>query len=261
VKLANGLFSESHQFAGTDEVRTKALQELLDDNTVQAIICARGGYGTVRIIDTLDFAAFSKHPKWLIGFSDITVLHTHIWQHYGIATIHAAMAFSFQPDRIDEENATTLHAVLFGENSTYSFAPDPHNRAGTAKATLLGGNLSVLYSTLGSPSDLDTKGCILFLEDLDEYLYHIDRMMMNMKRNGKLSNLAGLVIGGMNDMRDNTIPFGKTAHEIIAEHVAEYKYPVAFGFPAGHEKKNLALVFGTEYALEVKDNSCLLKKC
>lgn len=260
VKLATGLFSEQHQFAGDDATRAKALQELLDDKDVNAIICARGGYGTVRIIDQLNFSGFNKHPKWLIGFSDITVLHSHILRHHNIATMHAAMAFSFQPQMIDPENAETLRTVLFGENSSYTFNYDQHNRTGKATAKLVGGNLSVLYSLLGSASDLDTTGTILFLEDLDEYVYHIDRMMMNMKRNGKLDKLAGLVIGGMNDMKDNTIPFGKTAIEIIAEHVAEYNYPVAFGFPGGHEKKNLALVFGAEYGFEVKDNESILQK-
>jgi muramoyltetrapeptide carboxypeptidase len=260
VKLATGLFSEQNQFAGDDATRAHALQELLDDPTVNAIICARGGYGTVRIIDQLDFSSFKKNPKWLIGFSDVTVLHSHILRHCGVAAVHASMAFSFQPHMIDPENASTLRTVLFGENSSYTFNYDQHNRTGKATAKLVGGNLSVLYSLLGSQSDLDTTGTILFLEDLDEYVYHIDRMMMNMKRNGKLSNLAGMVIGGMNDMKDNTIPFGKNAHEIIAEHVAEYSYPVAFGFPAGHEKKNLALVFGESYTLDVQDQNSTLQK-
>jgi muramoyltetrapeptide carboxypeptidase len=255
VKLATGLFSEANQFAGDDSIRTDALQELLDDSSVNAIICARGGYGTVRIIDKLDFTSFKAHPKWIIGFSDITVLHNHIIQHFGIATLHAAMAFSFQPHLIDPENGESLRKMLFGEPSSYTFPSTPFNRTGNATAKLVGGNLSVLFSLLGSSSDIDTAGSILFLEDLDEYVYHIDRMMMNMKRNGKLSNLAGLVIGGMNDMRDNTIPFGKTAHEIIEEHVAEYKYPVACGFPAGHEKKNLALAFGCDYILDVGELS------
>ena len=253
VQLAEGIFETDNQFAGTDATRAKALQLLLDDKNVHAIICARGGYGTVRIIDQLDFTTFSQHPKWIIGFSDVTVLHSHIFTHFHIPTVHAAMPITMQAHNTDEESNESLRKVLFGENIHYTFPSQPHNRVGTATGKLIGGNLSVLCSVIGSPSDIDTKDCILFLEDLDEYLYHIDRMMMNLKRTGKLKNLAGLIIGGMSDMRDNTIPFGKTAVEIIVEHVAEYTYPVEFGFGAGHERKNLAMVFGETCILNVSD--------
>jgi muramoyltetrapeptide carboxypeptidase len=250
VKLAAGLFEEAHQFAGDDHNRITSFQAELDDPTVQAIICARGGYGTVRLIDQLDFTNFRLHPKWIIGYSDVTVLHSHIMQHHAIPTVHATMPISMQAHNADAESIASLQKILFGEQPDYSFPAHTLNEPGNASGKLVGGNLSVLYSLLGSASDIDTDGCILFLEDLDEYLYHIDRMMMNLKRTGKLANLAGLVIGDMSDMRDNTIPFGKPAYEIIAEHVAEYAYPVVFGFPAGHTSKNMALVFGENATLQ-----------
>lgn len=258
VKFAEGLFESENQFAGSDDTRAHALQLLLDDPSVKAIICARGGYGTVRIIDKLNFDRFAQSPKWLIGFSDVTVLHNHILRHCEVQTIHAPMAFSMQESLADPQSIEALKQVIFGLPSTYHTQDHPLNRPGVAHAKLVGGNLSVLYSVLGSDSDIHTDGCILFLEDLDEYVYHIDRMMMNLKRNGKLSKLAGLIVGGMNDMKDNTIPFGKTAEEIIFEHTAEYNYPVAMGFAAGHERKNLALMFGHPYRLEVTEKGTTL---
>lgn len=258
VKLAEGLFETDNQFAGNDANRTHALQLLLDDPDVQAIICARGGYGTVRIIDRLNFSLFNQHPKWIIGFSDVTVLHSHIFSHFHIPTLHGPMPITMQAHNNDDESNESLRKVLFGESIRYDFPSHPFNRTGTATGKLIGGNLSVLFSLIGSASDINTDGCILFLEDLDEYVYHIDRMMANLKRSGKLKNLMGIVIGGMNDMRDNTIPFGKTAVEIIAEHVAEYTYPVAFGFAAGHERKNLAMVFGVECSLSADEKRTII---
>jgi muramoyltetrapeptide carboxypeptidase len=259
VKLADGLFEQAHQFAGNDHNRIKALQGLLDEPSVNAIICARGGYGTVRLIDHLDFTAFRLNPKWIIGYSDVTVLHSHVYRHFEIPTLHATMPISMQAFNADAESIESLRKALFGEQPEYHFAAHPLNEPGNATGKLIGGNLSVLYALLGSESDIDTEGCILFLEDLDEYLYHIDRMMMNMKRTGKLNKLAGLIVGGMNDMRDNTIPFGKNAYEIIAEHIAEYSYPVVFGFPAGHEAKNMAMIFGQTATLQ-SGASCFLKQ-
>ncbi len=258
VKLSSTLFETQNQFGGTDEQRAKGFQELLDDPNVKAIICARGGYGTVRMIDLLDFTGFKQSPKWIIGFSDITVLHTHIYTLTGLPTIHGPMLLNMQPERADEESLYQLRKLLTGEQPSYYSGTHSHNKKGKCKGKLVGGNLSVLYSTLGSVSDIDTNGKILFLEDLDEYLYHIDRMMMNLKRNGKLDNLAGLVVGDMSDMKDNAIPFGKTAEEIILEHTSAFNYPVCLGFPAGHEKKNLPLMMGAEYTLEVAENSVSL---
>jgi muramoyltetrapeptide carboxypeptidase len=259
VRFADGLFKQMHQFAGNDHNRIKGLQGLLDAEDVQAIICARGGYGTVRLIDHLDFTAFRLHPKWIIGYSDVTVLHSHIYRHFGIPTLHATMPISMQAHNADAESIQSLQKVLFGERPEYHFRPHDLNEPGNATGKLVGGNLSVLYSLLGSESDIDTDGCILFLEDLDEYLYHVDRIMMNLKRTGKLAKLAGLVVGSMSDMRDNTIPFGKTAEEIIAEHVAEYAYPIVFSFPAGHEAQNRAMIFGETATLH-SGVKCSLKQ-
>jgi len=259
VKLADGLFETYHQFAGDDNKRVRSFQQLLDNDEVKAIVCARGGYGTVRIIDQLDFTHFSQRPKWIVGYSDITVLHSQLFKKFGIPSLHATMPINMQQHNADNESIESLRKVLFGEPISYSFSPHVLNRNGEAKGNLIGGNLSVLYSLLGSASDIDTKGCILFLEDLDEYLYHIDRMMINLKRNGKLKDLAGLIIGGMSDMKDNSIPFGKTAVEIIFEHVADCNYPIAFEFPLGHEKRNLAITLGEKYVLQV-GNNCSIKK-
>jgi muramoyltetrapeptide carboxypeptidase len=258
VLLPEGFFNADHQFAGNDAHRADNFQQLLDNADVKAIICARGGYGTARIIDKIDFSRFSEYPKWIIGYSDITVLHSHILSHTPVASLHATMPINMQSHNADEQSIESLRHVLFGERVSYSFPFQPLNRDGKAQGRLIGGNMSVLYSLLGTPSDIVTDGCILFLEDLDEYLYHIDRMMLNLKRNGKLAKLAGLVIGGMNDMKDNTVPFGKTAEEIIAEHTAGYDYPVAFGFPAGHEIRNLALPFGTHYTFSTGTSGSIL---
>lgn len=249
VVLSKNLFNADNQFSGTENERAEALQIMLNDDSISAIISARGGYGTIRIIDKIDFTNFKKHPKWIIGYSDITVLHSHI-HNFGIETLHATMPVNFTKN---EEATETLRKALFGEQLNYEVESHPLNRKGIAEAELIGGNLSLIYALTGSVSDIDTKGKILFIEDLDEYLYHIDRMMLNLKRSGKLDHLAGLIIGGMTDMKDNTIPFGKTAEEIITDAVKEYDYPVSFNFPAGHVEKNLALYFGRKVKLNVAD--------
>lgn len=254
IVFGKNLFNEDHQFSGTDEQRSSDLQSMLDDSSIKAIISARGGYGTIRIIDKLDFTEFRKHPKWMIGYSDMTVLHSHI-HNFGIETLHATMPINFSKNK---EATETLRKVLFGEKLFSEFGSHPLNRKGSAEGELVGGNLSLLYALTGSISDVDTKGKILFIEDLDEYLYHIDRMMINLKRSGRLENLKGLIVGGMTDMKDNTIPFGKTAEEIILDAVQEYEYPVCFNFPAGHIDRNLGLVFGRKVKLEVKENKCEL---
>lgn len=259
VVIPDELYGSYNQFAGSDYTRTRMLQQLLNDTDIKAIFCARGGYGTVRIIDQLDFRLFAQQPKWIVGFSDITVLHAHIHRCLGIGTLHAPMPINCLPDKLDSESMQYLHDTLFGDNENIVAAGHTLNRTGTAEGILTGGNLSVLYSLAGSRSMPDTRDTILFLEDLDEYLYHIDRMMMNLKRNGLLDNLRGLIIGGMSDMKDNAVPFGKTAEEIIAEHVEEYEYPVCYQFPAGHEKRNLALILGASYKLDVAKNMSTLK--
>lgn len=245
------LYAEENQFAGSDELRTADIQQMLNNKDIKAIFCARGGYGTVRIIDKLDFSAFERHPKWIVGYSDITVLHSHIHRHFGMETLHATMPLNFPADGSTLSAVEAMKKALFGETPDYQFNPGLLSRNGHARGLVIGGNLSILFSLSGTPSELETEGKILFIEDLDEYLYHIDRMMMNLKRGGKLDRLAGLVVGGLSQMRDNTIPFGKTAEEIIADSVKEYKYPVLCGFPAGHQNENLPLILGREAVLDV----------
>lgn len=252
------LFGSSDQFSGTDEERLSDLQMMLDDPSIKAIVAARGGYGTVRIIDNLDFTSFCKNPKWIVGYSDITVLHSHIHTQFGIETLHATMPINFPVDGSDNESMVSLKKALFGELLQYQIKPDELSIGGNAQGVLVGGNLSILYSLIGTASDLDTQGKILFLEDLDEYLYHIDRMMLNLRRSGKLSGLAGLVIGGMSKMNDNAVPYGKSAGEIIREAVKGYSYPVCFGFPAGHIDDNYAMFLGRSVDLKVDEQGTSL---
>lgn len=254
VVLGKNLFKEYHQFSGTDKERAEDLQAMLDDSSIKAIIAARGGYGTIRIIDQIDFSKFIQYPKWIIGYSDITVLHSHI-HNLGIETLHATMPINFTKNA---EATETLRKALFGEELKHEAEAHSLNTKGFAEGQLIGGNLSLLYALTGSVSDINTKGKILFIEDLDEYLYHIDRMLMNLKRAGKLNHLAGLIVGGMTDMKDNAIPFGKTAEEIIADAVSEFDYPVCFGFPAGHEEKNFALFLGRTVKLNVGEKTNLM---
>ena len=253
IKLSKNLFGTSHQFSGTDEERASDLQDMLDDASVNALISARGGYGTLRIVDRIDFSGFVKSPKWIIGYSDMTVLHSHIHK-LGVETLHAPMPISFKRDAGSTEN---LRKALFGELQKHDFPAHRLNRKGKAEAELTGGNLSLLYALQASKSDVHTKGKILFIEDLDEYLYHIDRMMLSLKRSGKLESLAGLVVGGMTEMKDNSVPFGKNAEEIIYDAVKEYSFPVCFGFPAGHADVNQAMYFGRKLRLAVGENCAI----
>lgn len=247
--FSDKLFAVDNQFAGTTAVRTANFQEALDNQEIKAIICAKGGYGTVKIIDNLDFTKFIKQPKWICGYSDVTVLHNHINQNFGIETLHSAMPLGFKDNT--EAALTSLKESLFGVPQIYTCKANELNVVGEADGELVGGNLSIIYSLTGTKSQLNTNGKILFIEDLDEYLYHIDRMMMNLDRAGMLSELAGLVVGGMTDMNDNTVPYGKTAKEIILETVNKYKYPVCFDFPAGHLDDNRTLIMGRNAHLKV----------
>jgi len=258
IVLGKTIEAENNQFAGDDVLRTNDFQEMLDDPGIKAIWCARGGYGTVQIIDQLNFSNFIKQPKWIIGYSDVTVLHSHI-HNFGIETLHAQM-----PVEIEKKTADTrlsIKQALFGEKYDISYnSKDSNTRLGRVNGQLVGGNLSILYSLCGSSSAINTEGKILFIEDLDEYLYHIDRMLRNLKRNGMLENIKGLIVGGMNQMNDNTIPFGKTPQEIILDICEEYNFPIAFDFPAGHGKDNRALILGREVVLEVNNNKIKLIK-
>lgn len=257
TRFADRLFQAEHQFAGTDAQRAADMQQMLDDDSIKAVIIARGGYGSVRMIDRVDLSRFSAKPKWIIGYSDITVLHSHLQQCCQVSTLHGSMPVNFPAQLKAGAALETLKRSLFGEKLFYTIDAHTLNRRGEAEAVLTGGNLSVLYSLMGSVSFPEMQGKILFLEDLDEYLYHIDRMMMGLKRAGALSGLAGLLVGGMTDMKDNTIAFGKTAEEIIHDTVSEFGYPVCFGFPAGHITDNRALKLGARYRFNVKDSVTL----
>ena len=255
VKLGSTIGLDHFQLAGTDEERALDFNNQLADHNVKAIWVARGGYGTVRIIDHIDFSDFKKNPKWVIGFSDITTLHSHI-HNLGVATLHAIMPFTVPkaPQQVKE----TLNKALFGQKISYTISSHPNNRIGQVTGELVGGNLSILYSLLGSPSALKTKNKILFIEDLDEYLYHIDRMMQNLKRNGYLNQLKAIVVGGMTDMHDNQIPYGQNAHEIIATIAKEYNLPICFDFPAGHVTDNRTLILGKTVQLNITVNHVTL---
>ncbi len=257
VVIGDTIGKEHNQFAGTDEERLKDFQNAIDNRNIKAIICARGGYGTVRIMDDVIFDEFLKTPKWLVGFSDLTFLQTNISNNIGIQCLHAQMPIQFE--KSTPQALESIRKELFGEKNEYVVPVHEMNRTGEAEGILIGGNLSILYSITGTKSGINTDRKILFLEDLDEYLYHVDRMMMNLKRSGKLQGLAGLIVGSFTDMHDNQIPFGKTAYEIVAEHVSEFSYPVCFSFPAGHIADNRALVIGKTYNLKVSDKEVTLK--
>jgi len=257
--LGQHIFAQHFQFAGTDQQRLHDLQLALDDPETSAIICARGGYGTIRIIDQLDFTAFKKNPKWIVGFSDVTILHS-LLNKLGFASIHGTMPRHFLDESgLETENLKTLMQLITGEKVSYNISAFKNNRTGVVAAELVGGNLSILSSLMGTRYEPDTNGKILFLEDIDEYLYHADRMMHQLKLSGKFENLAGLVIGDFTKMKDNESPFGKTFQEIIMDSVSEYNFPVAFGFPIGHNKRNLALAPGEIWELKVSENKSTLK--
>lgn len=267
VVLGETIGAEDFQFAGSDDLRAKDFQNMLNNTNIKAIICARGGYGTVRILDKLDFTKFMLKPKWIVGYSDITILHTHINTYLHVATLHASMPINFEQNT--KESLDSIQNVLFGKSLHYNIESNKNNSLGKTEGEIVGGNLSILYSILGTKSGFNPDHKILFIEDLDEMLYHIDRMVLALKRAGKFNKLKALIVGGMSDMRDTTIkngfksdnPFGKTAIEIIQEHTAEYNFPVCFEFPAGHSNKNLALPFGSEASIEItKDKTRLVFK-
>ncbi|WP_225738048.1 LD-carboxypeptidase [Flavobacterium sp. PL002] len=252
VVIGTTIGLDNNQLAGTDEQRAADFQNQLDNPTIKAIWCVKGGYGTVRMVDLLDFTKFKQHPKWVVGFSDITVLHNHL-NTMGYKSIHAVMPITVPratPDAIE-----SLRLSLFGQKLSYSIPSDKMNRMGTATGEIVGGNLSILYSLLGSPSAIDCKDKILFMEDLDEYLYHIDRMMMNLKRNGCLESVKGIIVGSMTKMKDNDIPWGKDAVAIIEDVTKKYNIPVIYNFPAGHIRDNRALILGSTVTMEVTDKT------
>ncbi|MDI1317691.1 LD-carboxypeptidase [Flavobacterium sp.] len=250
VVIGKTIGLDYYQLAGTTEQRAADFQEQMDNPNIKAIWCVRGGYGTVKMIDLLDFSKFKQNPKWIIGFSDVTVLHSHL-NNLGFESIHGIMPVSVA--RATDEAKNSLCAALFNDKLQYTLDCDALNHNGKAKGELVGGNLSILYSLLGSPSAIDCSDKILFIEDLDEYLYHIDRMMTNLKRNGCLSSLKGIIVGAMTDMKDNDIPWGRNALEIIEDTVKGLNIPIIYNFPAGHIRDNRSLIFGRQVSMEVND--------
>ena len=257
VVLGESIAGDHHQFAGDDALRRRDFQQQLDDPSIRAILCARGGYGTARIVDGLDFTGFNAQPKWVAGFSDITLLNSHLLA-LDHASIHGVMPVLFHQEG-GEMALESLRRALFGEAALpIGAAPHPLNRPGTATGELVGGNLSLLHTITGTASQASFADRILFLEDLDEYLYHIDRMLLHLHRSGQLAGLAGLVVGHFSQMRDNAVPFGSAAEEIINAYAQLYDFPVGYGFPVGHEADNMALVVGQVMHLEVNQTGARL---
>ena len=261
VMVGKRLGSDSaNYFSGTDEERAGELQDMMDNPLIKAILFCRGGYGMGRIIDRLNFKKFKKNPKWIIGFSDITVMHTHLFSQYKIASMHAPMAAAFNDEGFKNEYVQSLQTALKGNKGNYSCAPHSNNKPGSATGKLIGGNLALLANVIGTPSDFSTKNCILFIEDIGEYLYNLDRMLYQLKRSGKLEGICGLIFGGFTDMKDTERPFGKTMDEILQDISAGLEIPVCFEFPVSHSTKNVALKIGVTYNLIVGTKKVSLKE-
>ena len=251
VRVGKTLGSQLNYFSGTDDERLADLQQMLDDDSVQAVLCGRGGYGLGRIVDRINFARFKKKPKWVIGFSDITVFHAHIYRRFSIGGIHAPMAAAFNDLQYKNEYVQSLKKVLTGKQSKYTAPSHSFNKLGTFTGPLIGGNLSLIAHLVGTPSALKTKGHILFLEDVGEYIYNIDRMLYQLKRSGAFDKVAGVVVGLFTDMKDTAVPFGSNVYEVIQDVLQEYNFPVCYQFPVSHEKENYALKTGVNYQLSV----------
>ena len=251
------MFEEDNQFAGTVSQRTQDLQNMINCHDVKAIFFARGGYGTVQIIDNLNFSQLSKFPKWLVGYSDITVIHSHL-NNLGFITLHASMPINFVSNK--KTALDSIYNVLFNSKNNIQLKPHYLNKLGVINGKIIGGNLSIIYSLIGSKSETDTQNKILFLEDVDEYLYHIDRMMISLKRSGKLENIKGLIVGGMTNMHDNKVRYGRNAEQIIRDYIIPYNIPTCFGFPAGHIKDNRCIKFGVKSVLDVNKSDVSLSQ-
>ena len=257
VEIGPHTFSTYNQYSSTDKERASDLQTMLDDESVKAIICSRGGYGTLRTLQHINWDQFTRNPKWIVGFSDVTVLHSAL-NTMGFASIHGVMPRYFLNEEKPSFSFDTLLTAITGETLNYVLPPVINNRYGNTCGQLVGGNLSMLYSLRGTPYDIDTKGKILFIEDLGEYMYHLDRMMMNLKTGGKLEHLAGLIVGSFTGMKDLDIPYGKSVEEIIFDSIEEYDYPVVFQFPAGHSQDNFALKIGMEISMEISSTGTII---
>ena len=266
IKVGETIDKRDFTFGGTDEERTKDFQQMLDDPKIKAIMCARGGYGVVRIIDKLNWEKFKAKPKWIIGFSDVTVFHSHLNKNFGIASIHSKMCNSFPDDwslaePIQIETIEAIQLALSGKKMKYTVTPNPQNKLGTADGVLIGGNLKMLETLAGTKSDINTAGKILFVEDTGEYMYSVDRMFWNLKRTGKLSQLKGLIVGGFKiKVDEDSDDFGKTLQDVVLEKVKAYHYPVCFDFPVGHQRNNYALKCGVKHRLDVKNENVSLKE-
>jgi muramoyltetrapeptide carboxypeptidase len=267
IRIGDTVGVRDFTFAGSDEQRANDFQNMIDDVSINAIMLGRGGYGAVRIIDKINFGKFALQPKWIIGFSDATVFHLHLNKNYGIASIHSKMCNSFpddysnaEPEQID--SIESIRKCLAGEKMDYETVSNGNNRSGIAEGILIGGNLSILQNLAATKSDINTNGKILFIEEVEEYLYSIDRMLWNLKRSGKLDKLKGLILGGFNKIKpdDPGEDFGKTICEIVLEKVSEYTYPVCFDFPVGHQKENYALKCGVKHKLMVSNDAVTLKE-
>lgn len=254
-----GSKSENY-FSGSDEERAAELQAMLDAPEIRAVLCGRGGYGTSRIIDTLDFRAFKKNPKWIIGFSDITVLHAHLNRQLRIASLHAPMAAAFMHGGVRGKYVRSLEETLHGKPAHYRVKKHKLNRSGQASGELIGGNLALMAHLIGSPSFPRTEGKILFIEDVGEQLYNIDRMLLQLRRSGMLEHLAGLIVGGFTEMKDTVRPFGKKVYPIIKELIEPYSFPVCFGFPVSHEKTNLTMKVGGYFNLRINSAGVFLRE-
>ena len=266
IKIGETIDKRDFTFGGTDEERAKDLQQMLDDPKIKAIMCARGGYGAVRIVDKLNWEKFKLKPKWVIGFSDLTVLHSHLNKNLGIASIHSKMCNSFPDDwslaePIQIETIESIQQALSGIKMKYAAAPNLQNKSGIGEGVLIGGNLKTLETLAGTRSDINTAGKILFVEDTGEYMYSVDRMFWNLKRTGKLSQLKGLIVGGFKIKVDaDADDFGRTLQDVVLEKIKAYKYPVCFDFPVGHQKNNYALKCGVKHRLSISATEAILKE-
>jgi len=258
VKKGKTLGTHFNYFSGTDKERLTDLQQMLDDEEVKAVLCARGGYGLSRIIDKIDFTTFLLNPKWIIGYSDITILHSHLFSNYNIASLHSPMAAAFNDGGNETEYVQSLKKALTGQPSAYYCEGYKLNKQGIATGELVGGNLCLLAHLIGSESSINTNGKLLFIEDIGEYIYNIDRLMIQLQRAGKLNDLAGLIVGSFTDMKDTVIPFGASVYDAIYDTIKDYNYPVCFNFPVGHTQENYAFKHGVLHTLEVNEKGVIL---
>jgi len=260
LKIGKTIGTSFNKFSATDADRLADLQSMLDDDAIEAVFFGRGGYGVVRILDQIDFTQFKQKPKWLLGYSDITAFHSHLNNQMKISSIHAHMGGGYKPNDFDALSTQSIFDVIRGKPIHYVIPAHAMNRVGVAKGELVGGNLALLSDLVGTDSDIHTQGKILFIEDIGEYKYNIDRMLWQLLRAGKLSQLAGLIVGGFTDTQDNPVPFGMTEYEIVWEKVKDFSYPVCFDFPVGHQARNMALKVGMQYQLAVENNQVVLEE-